>query len=409
MAKPLPQPVRIYRVGGSVRDEILGRAVADHDYVVVGATPELMLASGFRPVGRDFPVFLHPETQEEYALARTERKHGVGYRGFEFFASPEVTLEDDLLRRDLTINAMARDDRGALIDPHGGARDLAAGVLRHVSPAFAEDPLRVLRVARFAARLGFAIAPETMRLMRAIVDSGELATLAAERVWQEVAKGLGEAQPSRMIEALADCGALRALLPEIAALFDDARGPHLLRALDHAAARGFSLPVRYAVLLQRLAGPAEAGGTARAVRLAEGISARLRAPAEARALARLAARHRATVHRADTLRPVEWLELFAAADALRRPERLAGLVDACECDALAATDGAGADGYRPRGLVEAALRAVRGVDAGAIATATIAAAAKAGAPAGSEAIAKAVRAARLAALRRWRSGPARPA
>jgi tRNA nucleotidyltransferase (CCA-adding enzyme) len=323
-----------------------------------------------------------------------------------------VTLEDDLLRRDLTINAMARDDRGALIDPHGGARDLAAGVLRHVSPAFAEDPLRVLRVARFAARLGFAIAPETMRLMRAIVDSGELATLAAERVWQEVAKGLGEAQPSRMIEALRESGALRALLPEIAALFDDARGPHLLRALDHAAARGFSLPVRYAVLLQRLgAGPAEAGGTARAVRLAEGISARLRAPAEARAVARLAARHRATVHRADTLRPVEWLELFAAADALRRPERLAGLVDACECDALAATDGtgAGAAGYRPRGLVEAALRAVRGVDAGAIATATIAAAAKAGPPAGSEAIAKAVRAARLAALRRWRSGPARPA
>ena len=409
MAKPLPQPVRIYRVGGSVRDEILGRAVADHDYVVVGATPELMLASGFRPVGRDFPVFLHPETQEEYALARTERKQGTGHRGFAFFASPEVTLEDDLLRRDLTINAMARDDRGALIDPHGGARDLAAGVLRHVSPAFAEDPLRVLRVARFAARLGFAIAPETMRLMRAIVDSGELATLAAERVWQEVAKGLGEAQPSRMIEALAACGALRALLPEIAALSDDARGPHLLRALDHAAARGFSLPVRYAVLLQRLAGPAEAGGTARAVRLAEGISARLRAPAEARALARLAARHRATVHRADTLRPVEWLELFGAADALRRPERLAGLVDACECDALAATDGAGADDYRPRGLVEAALRAVRGVDAGAIATATIAAAAKAGAPAGSEAIAKAVRAARLAALRRWRSGPARPA
>ncbi len=331
MAKPLPQPVRIYRVGGSVRDEILGRAVADRDYVVVGATPELMLASGFRPVGRDFPVFLHPETQEEYALARTERKQGTGHRGFAFFASPEVTLEDDLLRRDLTINAMARDDRGALIDPHGGARDLAAGVLRHVSPAFAEDPLRVLRVARFAARLGFAIAPETMRLMRAIVDSGELATLAAERVWQELAKGLGESQPSRMIEALAACGALRALLPEIAALFDDA------------------------------------------------------------------------------LRPAEWLELFAAADALRRPERLAGLVDACACAALAAS-GAGVDGgaaaWRPRGLVEAALRAVRGVDAGAIATTTIALAAKAGAPAGSDAIAKAVRTARLAALRRWRGGPA---
>src|SRR5918993_383996 len=177
MRKPLPQPVRIYLVGGSVRDELLGRPVSDNDWVVVGATPEIMLASGFRPVGRDFPVFLHPETNEEYALARTERKHGTGYRGFAFFASPEVTLEDDLMRRDLTINAMARADDGSLIDPHGGARDLADGVLRHVSPAFAEDPLRVLRVARFAARfahLGFTVAPETLGLMGAIVDAGEL-------------------------------------------------------------------------------------------------------------------------------------------------------------------------------------------------------------------------------------------
>jgi tRNA nucleotidyltransferase (CCA-adding enzyme) len=404
MAKPLPQPVRIYRVGGSVRDEILGREVADHDFVVVGATPEIMLASGFRPVGRDFPVFLHPETQEEYALARTERKQGTGHRGFAFFASPEVTLEDDLARRDLTINAMARDEHGRLIDPYGGARDLEAGVLRHVSPAFAEDPLRVLRVARFAARFGFAIAPETLVLMRAIVASGELATLAAERVWQELAKGLAEPRPSRMLEALAASGALRALLPEVDALFGDARGAKLLRALDHAAARGFALPVRHAVLLQTLGtegGPTgTAARTARAVRLAERVSARLRAPTEARDLARLAARHRATVHRADALRPAEWLELFAAADALRRPERLAGLVDACECDALAAT--AAGDAYPPRGVVDAAFGAVREVDAGAAATAAIAAAAKAGAPAGSDAIAKAVRAARLAALRRWR-------
>src|SRR5512134_1656591 len=190
MAKPLPQPVRIYRVGGSVRDELLGREVADRDFVVVGATPEMMLASGYRPVGRDFPVFLHPDTQEEYALARTERKHGVGYRGFAFFASPEVTLEDDLGRRDLTMNAMARDDDGRLIDPYGGERDLRAGVLRHVSAAFAEDPLRVLRVGRFAARFGFQVAPETEALMREIVASGELGTLAAERVWQELATGL---------------------------------------------------------------------------------------------------------------------------------------------------------------------------------------------------------------------------
>jgi len=360
-----------------------------------------MLASGFRPVGRDFPVFLHPETQEEYALARTERKEGTGHRGFAFFASPEVTLEDDLARRDLTINAMARDDHGRLIDPHGGARDLAAGVLRHVSAAFAEDPLRVLRVARFAARFGFAIAPETLLLMRAIVDSGELATLAAERVWQELAKGLAEPRPSRMVEALRESGALRALLPEVDALFGDARSAKLLRALDHAAARGFALPVRYAVLLQRLgAEQGEAGAAARAVRLADRVSERLRAPSEARDLARLAARHRATVHRADALRPAQWLDLFAAADALRRPERLAGLVDACECDALAAT--AAGHAYPPRGVVDAALGAVRAVDAGAVATAAIAAASKTGTPAGSDAIAEAVRAARLAALRRLR-------
>jgi len=219
MARPRPQPFAVYRVGGSVRDELLGRSVADHDWVVVGATPELLIASGYLPVGKDFPVFLHPETREEHALARTERKHGRGYRGFEFFASPEVTLEDDLRRRDLTINAMARDAGGALIDPYGGADDLARGVLRHVSDAFAEDPLRVLRVARFAARLGFTVAPQTEAMMRAIVASGELATLAPERVWQELARGLMEESPSRMIAVLRECGALAALLPEVDALF----------------------------------------------------------------------------------------------------------------------------------------------------------------------------------------------
>jgi tRNA nucleotidyltransferase (CCA-adding enzyme) len=411
MAKPLPQPVQIYRVGGSVRDELLGREVADRDYVVVGATPGIMLASGFRPVGRDFPVFLHPETQEEYALARTERKEGSGHRGFAFFASPEVTLEQDLSRRDLTINAMARDDAGRLIDPYGGERDLRDGVLRHVSPAFAEDPLRVLRVARFAARLGFAIAPETMRLMRAIVGSGELATLSAERVWQEVAKGLGEPRPSRMVDALQASGALDALLPELGARATGALGAHLRRALDHAAARGFALPVRYAVLLQSLGADASGAALARGVRAAEAVSERLRAPAECRDLARLAVRHRADVHRAQSLRPAEWLALFAAADAFRRPERLAALIDACECDAFAsggasterAPDGI-AFAYSPRGIVDAALAAAREVDAGAIATATIAAAAKAGVPAGSGAIAMAVRRARLAALARWRRG-----
>ena len=260
-----PRTVKIYRVGGSVRDELIGRAVADRDWVVVGATPETMLASGFRPVGRDFPVFLHPETREEYALARTERKHGQGYRGFEFFASPEVTLEDDLARRDLTINAMARGPDGSLIDPHGGARDLAAGVLRHVAPAFAEDPLRVLRVARFAARFGFVVAPETEALMRRLVASGELATLAAERVWQELARGLMEAHPSRLLSVLRDCGALRCLLPEVDALYGVPQplahhpefdtGVHVALALDWAAAsadRGATLPVRFAILAHDL-------------------------------------------------------------------------------------------------------------------------------------------------------------
>ena len=257
MTRPLPRPVRVYRVGGSVRDELLQRPPGDRDYVVVGATPEIMLASGYRPVGRDFPVFLHPDTQEEYALARTERKHGRGYRGFEFFATPDVTLEEDLRRRDLTINAMARTPDGTLIDPYGGQSDLAAGILRHVSPAFAEDPLRVLRVARFAARFGFRIADSTLALMRDIAASGELATLAPERVWQEVARGLGEAHPSRLLQALRACGALGALLPEIDALYevhmgDDDAGSFTERALAWSAGAAHALPARYAVLTQEL-------------------------------------------------------------------------------------------------------------------------------------------------------------
>ncbi len=290
------QPVKVYRVGGSVRDELLGRPVADRDWVVVGATPEMLIASGFKPVGRDFPVFLHPETREEHALARTERKHGRGYRGFEFFASPEVTLEQDLARRDLTINAMARDEDGVLIDPFHGADDLRAGVLRHVSPAFAEDPLRVLRVARFAARFGFAVAPETRELMRQLVASGELAELAPERVWQELSRGLMEPQPSRMLAVLRDCGALGQLLPEVDALFGvqepraaaaelDA-GTHVARALDCAAERGYTLPVRYAVLAHDLGVASSRGAarsridrrTTRGVRLAERLSTRLKVP-----------------------------------------------------------------------------------------------------------------------------------
>ena len=408
MARPLPQPVRTYRVGGSVRDELLGRPQADHDWVVVGATPETMIASGFKPVGRDFPVFLHPDTREEYALARTERKHGTGYRGFQFFATPEVTLEQDLSRRDLTINAMARDERGELIDPHGGAKDLAEGVLRHVSPAFAEDPLRVMRVARFAARFGFGVAAETEGLMRAIVRSGELETLAPERVWQELARGLMEPVPSRMLAVLRQCGALAALLPEVDALYGVPQPPahhpevdagvHVALALDYAAARGGDIAVRYAVLCHDLGKgatprdvwPRHVAHEARSVRLAERVSERLRVPAECRDVARLTARYHLDVANAEELRPATLLDLLGAIDALRRPARLDAIRAACAADRNS-RPGREREGDRPGEWLAHALAVVRGVDAGAIA--------KAAAP---EKIEGAVRHARLKALRMWR-------
>ena len=363
MARPLPQPARIYEVGGVVRDELLGRGIADRDYVVVGVTPETMLASGFRPVGRDFPVFLHPETNEEYALARTERKHGRGYRGFEFFASPDVTLEEDLARRDLTINAMARGEDGRVIDPHGGQADLAAGLLRHVSPAFVEDPLRVLRVARFAARLGFAVAPETEALMRTIVASGELATLAPERIWQELAKGLSETRPSRMLAVLRECGALARLLPEVDALFGvpvaaerersiDA-GVHVARALDWAAEHGSGLAARYGLLavdigaaaVPRADWPVRGHNVLQGVLLADKLSERLKVPVECKDAARLAARWRGSVHGAAELRPAALLDLLHATDALRRPTRLDTLLETCAADAC--SRGAAPQDYRP--------------------------------------------------------------
>ncbi len=420
MARALPQPVRVYRVGGSVRDELLGRPGADRDFVVVGATPEMMLASGYRPVGRDFPVFLHPDTHDEYALARTERKHGRGYRGFEFFASPDVTLEEDLRRRDVTINAMARGDDGVLIDPCGGAADLAAGILRHVSLAFAEDPLRVLRVARFAARFGFVVAPETEALMREVVASGELATLAPERVWQELARGLMEAQPSRMLAVLRDCGALAALLPEVASLYGVAQPPahhpevdagvHVALALDWAAGHSLPLPARYAVLAHDLGKASTPAGEMprhiaherRSVRIARQLSLRLRVPVDCRDAADLAARWHGVVHRAAELRPATLLDLLGAADALRRPERLDVLLAACAADACSRPGAA--QTYPPGQIVMRALEAVRSVDAGAIARGVMA-----GRDANSadDAIAKAVRSARLKALRqRFRSGGA---
>ena len=376
--------MKIYRVGGAVRDELLGRAIADRDYVVVGATPEEMLAHGYRPVGRDFPVFLHPQSGEEYALARTERKSGRGYHGFTFHVAPDVTLEEDLGRRDLTINAMARDADGTLIDPYGGEHDLAAGVLRHISPAFAEDPVRVLRVARFAARFAFVVAPETEALMRSIAAGGELATLTPERVWQEISRALMEPHPSRFLVVLRRCGALSQLLPEVDALFGVPQpvahhpeldtGVHMLQALDYAAAAGDALPVRYAVLTHDLG----KGATAPAewprhiaheqmgVRLAEAMSERLRAPAECRELAILTARYHGTVHRASELRPATLLDLLLATDALRRPERLAWLLRACAADALSRPGRSGAS-YAPAQWMNSALAVLKAVDAGAIA------------------------------------------
>ena len=411
-----PQAVKIYRVGGSVRDELLGRAVVDRDWVVVGATPEILVASGYKPVGRDFPVFLHRDTGEEYALARTERKHGRGYHGFEFFASPDVTLAEDLVRRDLTINAMARDGEGMLIDPFGGETDLRAGLLRHVSPAFVEDPLRVLRVARFAARFGFAVAPETRELMRELVASGELAELQPERVWQELARGLMERHPTGMLAVLRDCGALAQLLPEVDALYvgragsqslEPGAGAHLVHALEYAAAHEFSLPVRYAVVARALgsavlparSGPPHRGQTMRSVRLAETMSSRLKVPVECRDAARLAARWHAMVDWARLLQPAKLLDLVTAADALRRPERLETLLKACECSALSAQDAP--DDYAPARIIRAALAVVKAVDAGAVAR-VVTEKRKLSAAERVNAIGKAVRAARLKAVREWR-------
>jgi tRNA nucleotidyltransferase (CCA-adding enzyme) len=298
--------VKAYVVGGAVRDELLGNAVADRDWVVVGATPEAMATAGFKPVGRDFPVFLHPQTHEEYALARTERKSGRGYRGFTVYAAPDVTLEQDLARRDLTINAMARDEYGSLIDPFGGARDLREGVLRHVSEAFAEDPVRILRVARFAARYGFRIADETLALMRRMVAAGEIEDLVPERVWQELDKGLAEAHPARMLEALERCGALERLLPGLR--IDGT-------ALARAAAAGAPLTVRFALL---------AWGADQAAVAA--LCERLRVPNAERDLALLACRLRAALARADAAGPAALLAALKAADALRRPERFRDLL-----------------------------------------------------------------------------------
>jgi len=379
--------VQIYIVGGAVRDELLGRTNADRDYVVVGASPEIMLAQGFRPVGKDFPVFLHPQTQDEYALARTERKSGHGYHGFSFHAAPDVTLEQDLARRDLTINAMAKGDDGTLVDPFGGQRDLQGKILRHVGPAFAEDPVRILRIARFAARFHeFSVAPETLSLMRNMVSSGEVDHLVAERVWQELAKGLMEDHPARMFMVLRDCGALARLLPELDALFGVPQradyhpeidtGIHTMMVLEQTARHHFPLPVRFAGLTHDLGKattpadilPRHIGHEARSVDLSEQLCARLKVPNDCRDLALLMARHHGNIHRAAELKPATMVSLLEKTDALRRPERFRQLLDTCLCDFTGRLGWEDRPYDSPARLLSA-LAAVNRVEAGKIAAA----------------------------------------
>ena len=345
--------MKIYTVGGAVRDDLLGLPVQDRDYVVVGASVEQMLALGYKPVGADFPVFLHPETHAEYALARTERKTAPGYKGFVFHAATNVTLEQDLQRRDLTINAMARDEAGHLIDPYGGEADLHHKCLRHVSEAFAEDPVRILRVARFAARFhasGFTVADETMSLMRSMVAQGEVDHLVAERVWQELSRGLMETTPQQMFAVLRECGALQRLLPEIDKLFGVPQaiapnleidtGEHVLAAMQMAAQKNLPLPVRFAALTLDLGKgvtptqflPHHPRHEMKSVALLEALCARLRMPTDCRDLAVSAAHWHGDVHNALQLDATPLLALLDGADALRRPARFLQLLAACACD-----------------------------------------------------------------------------
>jgi tRNA nucleotidyltransferase (CCA-adding enzyme) len=404
--------VRIYTVGGAVRDALLGLPVKDHDYVVVGASPDDMLRLGFRPVGKDFPVFLHPDTQEEYALARTERKTAPGYRGFVFHAAPDVTLEQDLVRRDLTINAIARAEDGSLTDPFGGVADLRKRVFRHVSDAFLEDPVRILRLARFAARFAdFTVAPETMALMRRMVAAGEVDALVPERVWQELARGLMEARPSRMLAVLRECGALARVMPELDALWGVPQPPlhhpevdtgaHMLLVLDYAAERGFALPVRFASLMHDLGKgvtppgrwPSHHGHEGAGVALIEQLCQRLKVPNDCRELALMTAREHGNVGRALSLRANTIVTLFERCDGFRKPARFEQMLLATECDFRGR--GGAADGLRDKPFPQApyllaALAAARAVNAGEVARRHAAQPAR---------IAEAVHAARVRAVR----------
>jgi tRNA nucleotidyltransferase (CCA-adding enzyme) len=402
--------MKTYVVGGAVRDGLLGEPVNDHDWVVTGASPQDMLDAGYLPVGKDFPVFLHPRTHEEYALARTERKTGPGYRGFEVYAAPDVTLEDDLVRRDLTINAIAQAADGTLVDPYGGQRDLAAKVLRHVSEAFAEDPVRILRLARFAARWpDFTVAPETTALMQRMVAAGEVDALVAERVWQELSRGLMERAPARMFEVLRSVGALAKLLPEVDALFGVPQPPahhpeidtgaHTLMVLARCGATNQPLPVRYACLVHDLGKgttpadvlPRHIGHEQRGEDLIRAVNDRLRVPVECGELALLTAREHTNVHASGRLDAAAVMRLLERCDAFRRPERFLQMLAACECDATGRL-GLETQPYPQRARLAAALKTAQDVDARAASAQAIERGLK------GPAIADAIRRARVAAL-----------
>ena len=372
--------MKMWMVGGAVRDALLGLPVNDRDWVAVGATPQEMVNAGYTPVGKDFPVFLHPQTKEEVALARTERKSAPGYRGFTIHADPSVTLEEDLLRRDLTINAIAQAEDGTLVDPYGGQKDLRAKLLRHVSPAFAEDPVRILRVARFAARFSdFSVAPETNQLMQQMVQEGEVDALVPERVWQELARGLMESKPSRMFEVLRACGALARLLPEVDRLWGVPQPPahhpevdtgvHLMLVLDMAAQLQTPLTVRFACLGHDLGKgttraedlPRHIAHEARSVKLVQDVCERLKVPTDCRELAETVAREHGNVHRSETLDAAAVMRLFERCDAWRRPQRFAELLLACECDARGRT-GFENRPYPQRARLQRALDAALAVD-----------------------------------------------
>lgn len=384
--------MQVYIVGGAVRDELLGLPVKDQDYVVVGSTAEQMIAAGYKPVGKDFPVFLHPNTHEEYALARTERKTAAGYKGFTVHASPEVTLEEDLARRDLTINSMAKsvstesaDKNGQIIDPFNGLADIQSKTLRHVSDAFAEDPVRILRIARFAARFAdFTVAPETNKLMQQMVAAGEVDALVPERVWQELAKGLMEQKPSRMFEVLRDCGALQKILPELDRLWGVPQPPqhhpeidtgvHVMMVIDYAAKQNFNLPVRFAALMHDLGKgttpadvlPRHIGHEIRSVDLLKDVCKRLRVPNDCKELAHIVAKFHGKLHQASKMRSETLLEFLMELDAIRQPARFADFLKACEADSRGRTGLESCD-LPEAELLKFALKKVLSIDAGEIA------------------------------------------